>query len=269
MARLVAALAVVCLATLARGASAQQSDARTTSVGNDTKQGWVGLRVGVTRIHNDTATSLQLAGRGEELRTHGLFSTHGAHFFGIGGGSAGFDGSLGALLTFGVRAPVAENHGPFVRAGARGHLMGNQAFYSSLIELPRGELGWQYIRGWTVLELGGSYGAVLTGRFRPGDVDARILGSGLAPGLYTAVQLPVLRVGAAVARIPSRDGTKVDTADAHACVIAYPIGLCGDASFMRAGTETRTWYGGVTLAVMPPAVGRPWSKPQSAPNPVM
>lgn len=258
-------IAFVLALPLSAGAQEKQAgaiDARVTTVtGHDTKQGWAGLRVAITRVAGENGTSLQFAGRGEELKTRGVFSSHGAHMFGIGGGTAGFDGGLGVLLTFGPRIPIAPHHGPFVRAGLRGHLLGNRALYSSLLELPRGELGYQFIRGWTVLEVGASYGAVLTGRYRAGDANTLMLGTGFAPGGYIALQLPVLRVGASVARLPVRDGATIDNADAHACVIGAPLALCGDASFTRGEVvrdgkfETaRGWYSGVTLAVVPPAL---------------
>lgn len=90
----------------------------------DDRQGMVGLRVGVTRTVDDQGTSFQFAGRGEDLQAHGVLSTHGAHFFRIGGGSAGFDGGLGLLFGVGARIPVAAEHGPFARLGARGFLQG-------------------------------------------------------------------------------------------------------------------------------------------------
>jgi len=262
-------LSAVLVLVLGVPSAAQQvaADARaavgTSTAGNETKQGIAGVRVGLTRTTGDQGTSLQFAGRGEELRTYGLLSTHGAHFFAIGGGSAGFDGGLGALLTFGPRIPVAPNHGPFIRVGGRGYLQGNGALYSSLLELPRGELGWQYIRGWTVLEAGASYGAVLTGRFRPGDADAAFLGSGFAAGGYAALQLSALRAGVVSERVPRKDFGHLDLTDAFLCVIGSPLALCGDVSWSR-GDVTRdgavqsiaAWYGGVTLGFVPPPPGR-------------
>lgn len=224
----------------------------------DSKAGVAGVRVGFTRTDGEQGTSLQFAGRGETFDNRGLLSTHATHFFAIGGGSAGFDGGMGLLLGFGPRIPVAPNHGPFVRVGGRGYLQGNRALYSSLLELPRGELGWQYTRGWTVLEAGASYGAVLTGRFRPNDADAAFLGAGFAAGGYAALQVTNLRAGFLAERLPRKDGGRIDVADAFLCAMGGRLALCGDMSWSRgdvthAGSlqPIASWYGGVTLGFLP------------------
>jgi hypothetical protein len=68
--------------------------------------------------------------------TRKVFSGRSYGFGFIGGGSAGFEGGLGGELGFGLRVPFAKSHGPVARIALEGFLMGNDAFYASLLELP-------------------------------------------------------------------------------------------------------------------------------------
>ena len=88
---------------------------------------------------------------GEEFNRRGLFSTHGMHRLAIGGGGAGFEGTLQGSLAGGFRFPVGERHGPVIRAGIFGYLRGNDAFYASLLDLPQVQVGYQYLHGRTVI----------------------------------------------------------------------------------------------------------------------
>ena len=48
---------------------------------------------------------------------------------------------------FGVRIPVAEEHGPIARVACVDRLRGNDANYFSLLDAPQGQFGYQFVRG--------------------------------------------------------------------------------------------------------------------------
>ena len=111
----------------------------------------------------------------------------------LGGGQGGFEGALAGTLDLGYRVPVAEDHGPFGRIGIDGRLQGNDLLYFSMLELPRLTLGWQYLKGKTVLEAGARGGAILAGLYDPG--------RGRAP---QAERLRVGRLRLGAGRLPAR-----------------------------------------------------------------
>jgi hypothetical protein len=203
-------------------------------------------------------TGLMVYAEGEEFVRRGLFSFHGSHRLAMGGGGAGFEGTLQGGMAGGFRIPLGERHGPVFRAGGFGYLRGNDAFYGSLLELPQVQVGYQYLRGSTVFELGVTSGAVLTGRFRGGEAQTRVLGAGLEVGAYAAVHIPWFRIGVSGMRLPANDAiaTPVRTAEGTACVIASPFAICGDARVAIADAsvtpgappaEVRSTYGGVAF----------------------
>jgi hypothetical protein len=205
-------------------------------------------------------TGLMLSVEGEEFVRRGIFSAHGSHRLAIGGGGAGFEGALQGGIAGGFRIPVGEKHGPVFRAGIFGYLRGNDAFYASLLDLPQLQLGYQYLRGSTVFELGVTSGAVLTGRFRAGEAETRILGAGLEIGSYAAIHVPWFRFGVSGMRLPSNDrlSAPVRTAEGTACVIASPFAICGDARVSLTDaivvaasppTEVRSLYGGIAFGL--------------------
>ena len=114
--------------------------------------------------------------------------------------------------------------------GFVGYLRGNNDFYGSLLEVPQLQLGYQYQRGSTVLELGATTGAVLVGRSRTGHA-RRVLGSGLEVGAYGALQLPWMRLGVDLTRLPTDDGLSapVNVAEGTLCARRAPFAICADA----------------------------------------
>jgi len=195
---------------------------------------------------------------GEEFNRRGLFSTHGMHRLAIGGGGAGFEGTLQGSLAGGFRFPVGERHGPVIRAGIFGYLRGNDAFYASLLDLPQVQLGYQYAYGRTLLELGATSGAVLTGRFRAGEAETRILGAGLEIGAYAGVQIPWFRLGMSAMRLPTNDALSapVRVAEGTLCAISAPFAICADgrvsvtdaiAAPGAAPVEVRAAYAGLAF----------------------
>ncbi len=224
--------------------------------------GVLGLRGAATNVRgaaSGAGPGLMLSQEGEEFARSGILSSRGFHRLAIGGGGGGFEGALLGGLAGGVRVPFGRRHGPVVRAGFEGYLLGNDAFYSSLLELPQVQIGYQYMRGTTVIELGATTGVVLTGRWRAGDAERRRLG-GFERGAYVAVQVPWVRIGASATRLPTDDRlvSPVDVAQGTLCFMSAPVAICADARAMRAEAvvasgqpprEVRAFYGGLVLGL--------------------
>lgn len=237
------------------------------------RSGVVGVRASYLDLrgsdHPDRAASVAFAGATEEYGGGQLFTAHMAGFFALGGGSAGFDGALGLSFTGGIRAPVGEHHGPFVRIGAAGELQGNDLFYFSRLELPVGEVGWQYRDGRTVLELGGRGAPILAGRYNTGDATSRKLGAAFEYGGYASAHAWFGRVDVQATRIEARGplDTPVDLVRGVAC--GYPwwptVGVCFDLAYYvgrstvdvlgpppaTIESDARTTYGGLMIGFGP------------------
>jgi hypothetical protein len=220
-----------------------------------------GIRGSMTRldgVNASNASGLMLWAEGEEYVRRGIWSSRSLHKFGIGGGSGGFEGTLFGNFAGGVRIPVGKHHGPVLRAGLVGYLRGNDAFYDSLLEVPQLQLGYQYLRRSTVIELGATSGAVLVGRSRIGEATRRVLGAGIEIGAYGAVQLPWGRLGINLTRLPTDDALSapVDVAEGTLCARVAPLALCADAraTFTEAvvapgapASEVRSLYAGLSV----------------------
>jgi hypothetical protein len=196
------------------------------------------------------------AANGEEYWNRGIWSSRGQYGLALGGGGAGLEGEMLGGFALGFRAPVTENQGPVVRAGAQGYLLGDDAFTSSLIELPQIQLGWEWSRGHAVLELAGTTGVAITGRFRAGDAQARDIGQGFTYGGHASVQVPWVRISLEAERLPTNDAIAhpVDVATGTVCAVSSPMAICVDARATQAraflaGAEpqVRALYAGFTL----------------------
>jgi hypothetical protein len=203
-------------------------------------------------------SGLMVSGEGQEFVRRGMFSSKDSHRFAIGGGGAGFEGTLQGGLAGGFRIPFGESHGPVFRAGVFGYLRGNDAFYASLLDLPQVQVGYQYLRRATVIELGVTSGAVLTGRFRAGEAETRRLGAGLEVGAYAALHVPYFRLAFNAMRLPASDAlsSPVRTAEGTLCAIATPVAICFDGRAQEAdafvwpgiaASEVRSLYAGLTF----------------------
>jgi hypothetical protein len=142
-----------------------------------------------------------------------------------------------------------------IRAGVQGYLMGNDTFFSSLIEVPQAQVGWQWARRHALLEAAATSGVVLDGRFRAGYAETRDLGAGLSYGGHVALQVPWVRLSVMAERLPPRDGLdSVDMGMATLCAVATPFALCADAMVEQGHTVvgatepfSRVAYGGLTI----------------------
>ncbi len=230
-----------------------------------------GLRVSLANVSGPkdvTTLGVQFAGASTQHVHRGVFTLRGATLFGLGGGTGGLEGALGGSLTGGIRAPVAENHGPFARVGIGGELMGNSQFYFSHIDLPLGEVGYQFARDRYVFEIGGRVSPTLTGRYNTGDIERRELGSSFAWAGYLSSLGRHGRFDASFTRFETRQGipgTPVSVGRATACgYFAKMMAVCVDGMYivgdeqptpallppLGASTTARSFYGGLTIGLL-------------------
>jgi hypothetical protein len=231
------------------------------------RSGSTGGRISTTRLQgsdaDDTghALGLTLSGHSERYGAHQLFNVREASFAFIGGGSLGFEGGLGADIAAGVRVPVARNHGPFFRLGMRGHLLGNDKLYTSLLEIPQLQLGYQSLRTDQVFELAGRVGPVLAGRFNTGDDAERKLGKAFEMGGHLAVHVAPIHFELEHTHV-LMDGPlgDVDLLSTQLCGDAWVLQLCvdtrvgrGDAAVPDIGVlpnnPVTSYFGGLSIGV--------------------
>ena len=202
-----------------------------------------GVRFAVTHVDagpvNETTLGVGFAGAAETYALDG--TAHGSSYFMLGGGQGGFEGALGGTIDIGYRLPVSEDHGPFGRIGFDGRLQGNDLLYFSMLELPRLSLGWQYLKGKTVIEGGARGGAILAGLYDPAEAGRRKL-SGFEWGGFVSAQVEFLRADASFMRIETvktLNGTPVDVARGQLCGVGGKVGVCLDGMLFRGDAEMR------------------------------
>jgi hypothetical protein len=200
-------------------------------------------------------TGLEISADSEEYWRKGIFSGVWQYKAALGGGGLGLEGTLLGGAAWGFRIPVTAHQGPVFRAGGVGYILGDDAFFSSLLELPQVQAGWQWSQGHAVIEAAATSGAVLTGRYRAWRADTRDLGTGLSYGGHLSMQVPWIRLSASAEQLASGDGLPpVDVAMATLCAVASPIAICGDGFVEQSQAEiggiaqfVRTEYVGLTI----------------------
>lgn len=199
----------------------------------------VGVRLALLHTNgaekDGTYIGAMAAFNSEQYQVGKIYSAHGNSYGYLGGGSAGFEGGLGATVMLGARAPLGEKHGPLARIGLAGEMQGNKRFYYSRLVLPMAEIGYQYAAPgeFTILELGGRGGNVITGRYNTGDRTHRELGGGaLEWGFYGAAHTKLTRFDLSYTRIQADDhypGGAVGTLRGLGCFYVGHVGICADA----------------------------------------
>jgi hypothetical protein len=200
-------------------------------------------------------TGLEISADSEEYWRKGIFSGVWQFKGALGGGGLGLEGTLLGGAAWGFRVPVTDHQGPVFRAGGVGYILGDDAFFSSLLELPQVQAGWQWSQGHAVIEAAATSGAVLTGRYRAWRADTRDLGTGLSYGGHLSMQVPWVRLSASAEQLASGDGLPpVDVAMATLCAVASPIAICADGFVEQSQAEiggvaqfVRTEYVGLTI----------------------
>ena len=205
-----------------------------------------GVRFAVTHVNagpvNETTLGVGFAGAAETYALDG--TAHGSSYFMLGGGQGGFEGALAGTIDLGYRLPVSEDHGPFGRIGFDGRLQGNDLFYFSMLELPRLSLGWQYLKGKTVIEGGARGGAILAGLYDPAEAGRRKL-SGFEWGGFVSAQVEFLRADASFMRIETPktlNGTPVDVARGQLCGVGGKLGVCLDGMLFRGDANPKALF---------------------------
>jgi hypothetical protein len=157
-----------------------------------------------------------------------------AHFGMLGLTRHGVEGGLGADFLVGLFTPLERRGGLVSRLGGRGHLLGNHAFYTSLLELPMLELGYEHLEKDLRFDIAGRGGAVLVGRYKPDGEQRRLGGSFEYGGLVSFRAGPVdldfdwTRVAA-----ESGPGTDIDMLRGLLCGGAGFFGVCMDLRWSR------------------------------------
>lgn len=200
-----------------------------------------GLRGSLTLgAAHSTAVGVSFASEGVSYGSGSLLTLRLAHLAFIGAGGDGVEGGLGLDYAMGFRLRVARNQGPFARLGLRAHLLGNQKLYSSRVELPQLQLGYQLLDRQVQLEAGGRSGFVLIGRYNALG-GRRPLGDAFELGGYTALRFEGLHLEAGWTRTEARSsapGTPVDELSGLFCGIAPPFGVCLDGRYYRGDVRT-------------------------------
>jgi hypothetical protein len=196
--------------------------------------------------------------------TRAIFSGRSYGFGFIGGGSAGFEGGLGAELAVGLRLPFEKSHGPLARIGIEGFLMGNQSFYSSMLELPKGEFGYQFLDRSMLFEAAVTAGPVLAGRFNVEGAPKHPLGGLFQVGGHFAFGArPVhLELGARRLGFGESGQRDLDEVSTSICGLPSVFTVCADARYLAdvVGEEApgaRVAYLGVRLGVITSATDPP------------
>lgn len=200
-----------------------------------------GLRGSLTRdaAHN-TAVGVSVVSQGVSYLSGSLLTLRLAHLAFVGAGADGVEGGLGLDGAVGVRARFGPDHGPFARLGLNAHLLGNQNLYSSGVELPELQLGYQLLGQQTQLELGARGGFMLIGRYNALG-GRRPLGDAFEFGGYSEVRFAALHLDASWSRIEARSsapGTPVDELSGLLCAISAPFGICLDARYYSGDVRT-------------------------------
>jgi hypothetical protein len=220
--------------------------------------GVFGARGSVASVSGGQATQgtgLEISADSEEYWRKGIYSSVWQYKLALGGGGLGFEGAMLGGGAWGFRVPVTDHQGPVFRAGGVGYILGDDAFFGSLLELPQVQAGWQWSKGHAVIEAAATSGAVLTGRYRAWRADTRDLGTGLSYGGHVSLQVPWVRLSASGERLASGDGlAPIDQAMATLCAVSSPIAICGDAFVEQsqaivggASQFVRTEYVGLTI----------------------
>jgi len=189
--------------------------------------------------------------------TRTVFNGRSYGFGFIGGGSAGFEAGLGGELAFGLRIPLAKAHGPFVRIAVEGFIMGNDRFYASMLELPKGEFGYQLLDKSALVEAAVTAGPVLTGQFDVEGAERRALGGLFEVGGHVALGLRTVHLEFTVNRLDSGDFRlgAFNALSGSLCALPSFFAVCADARYLAGGAndpepDARVAYFGVRAGVV-------------------
>ncbi|MBK7395310.1 MAG: hypothetical protein IPJ34_03160 [Myxococcales bacterium] len=227
--------------------------------------GVIGFRFGQTWLSEEKGgtqgMSYAFSARNEGIGYRRGITTFHASQLVLGGGSIGLDGVAQGGFGIGFRVPIAENHGPFLRAAVAGAIRGNDSYYFSLIDVPQGQLGYQYLRGPISFDVAATLGWALDGRASVGGAPRNRI-RGLERGLMATIAMRYFEAHGRLFRLDLRDDARtMDVGQASVCANAAAFALCGDLAWMRfaaPGTNNRAdaAYAGFTVGFATTAIGR-------------
>ncbi len=200
--------------------------------------------------------------------TQGTYSSLRGSFIGaIGSGTATVEGWLRGALTFGLLLPLLPRRGFFARVGFGGELQGNANYYFSRLEIPLGEVGWQYVEGERLIEVGVRSAPVLAGLYHVEGTHPRSLGISPEYGAYFSARTVGLRseISAVMIDQSSRAAEDIPPRPVQMfriLICGFGIGgaltMCGDGQIMRVPSGgysegplagSRVFYLGLTLGI--------------------
>jgi hypothetical protein len=217
-------------------------DARATCEASSTSTvSLIGLRVSRTAHRRDAASdeigSVLFAAESEVAETDGHTSSRVLQRGYIGGGSGGLEVGLELAWAAGLFLPLGEHHGLVARGGARAHLIENELWYRSSLELPVAQVGYHVATRRALFDAALTLAPSLTGRFEMQGADARKLSRSIVWG--GELFMNVAPIGASFRFTRTEDQpVPVDDLAARVCGVAGHLGICFDARYAASELQT-------------------------------
>lgn len=152
----------------------------------------------------------------------------------LGGGTFGTEGAIAADIGLGTRFDLTKEMGPYIRGGLRGHYIGSERLVLSLIEVPTGSFGFQYLSNEDpklplLVEVGGRGGFAAAGRFNVDDA-RRVVRPALEVGMHASIGVgPVHFEGDYSYLHPhGQPSSPIEVLGAAVCVRIVSFGACID-----------------------------------------
>lgn len=199
----------------------------------------IGIRGSVT--HADDGDHARWAGGGtlrEDALAYfevGRFSVRYLDFGAIGYGSADLEGGIGGDLAAGLLLPFSEQAALAIRAGVRASLLGNDLFYSSMMEFPQLQTGFTWSIPSLQTELSARCGLLLDGRYFVGDRRENLARSPTF-GAFASLRMPVALLELGWTHFfgsEERARSDSDEVTAMPCAMFVPVAVCIDARYRR------------------------------------
>jgi hypothetical protein len=276
-----AALVAALLVGLAsRDAAADETPPEPRATGGETWtskparsfQSMLGVRVSGFSAGSDAPSTF---GVGAAIQSAGYenwgpISVRSTSFGSIGKSAHGVEGIQTGDVAIGGIWHIGRAHGPLLRIGARGYMMGNEKVWLSSFEVPSGHVGYQYAEGPWLFEVAGRTGMIVTGRqtlyVTQGAFEVmqrRTLGHpSLELGGHAAFGYGPFRTEVEYMRVDVADriGTPLDVWSASVCYRVSSVGACADyrswkADVYRVSGRTESLavgYGGITIGIWTP-----------------
>jgi len=162
------------------------------------------------------------------------YTVTGQMFGALGGGGGQVDGLFNGGVDVGARYAPGGSHGPFLRLGLGGSVVGSEKLHRSYFELPRAQLGWQILTDRYLVEIAARGSVALTGRYQAGAALARSYGARMTWGGAVLFQWSPFRLEGAYMRTEGGSVGVLDEINVGGCVSPFePIVACMNGSYLR------------------------------------